>query len=116
MRMAADSAQRRAAERRIPDTHPSLALDRYAGTYGDSLVGDVVVSLENGKLRLRASSTHAGTLEHWEYDTFRLHWDNAWEGTSFVTFTIGRDGAPSKLDLEGATLRRADRMRASAQR
>jgi CubicO group peptidase (beta-lactamase class C family) len=116
MRMAADSAQRRAAERRIPDTHPSLALDRYAGTYGDSLVGDVVVSLENGKLRLRASSTHAGTLEHWEYDTFRLHWDNAWEGTSFVTFTIGRDGAPSKLELEGATLRRVDRMRASAQR
>ena len=116
MRMAADSAERRTADRRIPDTHPSLALDRYVGTYSDSLVGDVVVSLENGKLRLRASSTHAGTLGHWEYDTFRLHWDNAWEGTSFVTFTIGRDGAPSKLDLDGAILRRVDRVRASAQR
>ena len=116
LRMAADSAERRAAERRMPDTHASLPLDRYAGTYSDSLVGDVVVSLENGKLRLRESSTHAGTLEHWEYDTFRLHWDNAWEGTSYVTFTIGRDGAPSKLDFEGSTLRRVDRMRASAQR
>jgi len=116
LRMAADSADRRAAERRIPDTRPSLALEHYAGTYSDSLVGDVVVSLEKGKLRLRASSEHAGTLEHWEYDTFRLHWDNVWKGTSFVTFTIGRDGAPSKLDLEGSTLRRVDRMRASAQR
>ena len=116
MRMAADSADRRAAERRIPDTHPSLALDRYAGTYGDSLVGDVVVSLEKGKLRLRASSSHAGTLEHWEYDTFRLHWDNVWEGAPFVTFTIGRDGAPSKIDFDGETLRRVDRVRTSAQR
>ena len=81
MRAAGDSARRRAEARRIPNTHPSLSLDQYAGTYADSLVGDVVVSLENGKLRLRSSSTHAGTLEHWEYDTFRLRWDNAWEGT-----------------------------------
>ena len=116
IRAAADSARRRTIARRIPDTHPSLALARYAGTYTDSLVGDVVVSWENGTLRLRTSSTHAGTLEHWEYDTFRLHWDNAWEGTSFATFTIGRDGTPSRLDFSGAVLRRVDRQRENAQR
>jgi len=113
---AGDSARRRTEARRIPNTHPSLSLDQYAGTYADSLVGDVVVSLENGTLRLRASSTHAGTLEHWEYDTFRLRWDNSWEGTQFTTFTIGRDGVPSRLDFDGATLRRVDRQRANAQR
>jgi hypothetical protein len=91
-------------------------LDQYAGTYADSLVGDVTVTLENGRLRLRASSTHAGTLEHWEYDTFRLRWDNTWEGSDYVTFTIGRDGSPSRLDFGGAILRRVDRQRASAQR
>jgi CubicO group peptidase (beta-lactamase class C family) len=116
IRAAADSTQRRAEARRIPNTRPSLSLDQYAGTYADSLVGDVTVTLENGKLRLRASSTHAGTLEHWEYDTFRLRWDNTWEGSDYVTFTIGRDGSPSRLDLGGAILRRADRQRASAQR
>jgi CubicO group peptidase (beta-lactamase class C family) len=113
---AADSVQRRAEARRIPNTHPSLPLDRYTGTYADSLVGNVTVTLENGALRLRTSSTHAGTLEHWEYDTFRLRWDNAWEGSDYTTFTIGRDGTPSRLDLDGAMLRRVDRQRASAQR
>lgn len=116
IRAASDSTRRRAEARRIPNTHPSLSLDRYAGTYADSLVGDVTVTLENGKLRLRTSSSHAGTLEHWEYDTFRLHWDNAWEGLEYATFTIGRDGSPSRLDLGGAMLRRVDRQRASAQR
>ena len=116
IRVAADSTRRRAEARRIPNTHPSLALDQYAGTYADSLVGDVTVSLESGRLRLRTSSTHVGTLEHWEYDTFRLRWDNAWEGTEFATFTIGRDGTPSRLDLGGAMLRRVERPRASAQR
>jgi len=116
IRAVSDSARRRAEGRRIPNTHPSLPLERYAGTYADSLVGDVAVTLETGKLRLRASSTHSGTLEHWEYDTFRLRWDNAWEGLDYVTFTIGRDGSPSRLDLGGAVLRRVDHQRASAQR
>jgi CubicO group peptidase (beta-lactamase class C family) len=116
IRAAADSADRRAEDRRIPNTHPSLSLDQYAGTYADSLVGDVIVTLENGKLRLRASSTHAGTLDHWEYDTFRLRWDNVWEGTEYATFTIGRDGSPSRLDFGGALLRRVERQRASVQR
>ena len=32
---------RRTEARRIPNTHPSLSLDQYAGTYTDSLVGAV---------------------------------------------------------------------------
>jgi hypothetical protein len=116
LRAAADSARLRTIARRIPDTRPSLDLPQYAGTYVDSLVGDIVVTFEAGKLRLRTSSTHAGTLEHWEYDTFRVHWDNSWEGTSFATFTIGREGVPSRLDFEGAVLRRAERQRERPQR
>lgn len=117
LRAAGDSAEKRAEAHRIPNTRPSLALEKYAGTYADSLIGDVSVTFDKNALRLRSSSTHAGTLEHWEYDTFRLHWDNAWEGAEFVTFTIGRDGAPSQLDLGGDMLRRADRQRGtSAQR
>ena len=109
IRAAADSARRRTEARRIPDTHPSLALSRYAGTYADSLFGSVSVAVENGALRLRTSSSHAGTLEHWEYDTFRLRWDNAWEGTDFVTFTIGQNGVPTRLEMNRTTLRRVDR-------
>jgi hypothetical protein len=74
------------------------------------------VSWEDGKLRLRTSSTRAGTLEHWEYDTFQVRWDNAWEGSSFSTFTIGPDGEPSQLDFEGAVLRRVESSRERVQR
>ena len=116
IRAAGDSASRRAEARRIPNTHPSLSLAQYAGTYADSLVGDINISFENGRLRLRSSSMHAGALEHWEYDTFRVRWDNTWEGSSFATFTIGRDGVPSRLDFDGAVLRRVERQHASAQR
>ena len=108
-RAGADSARLRAEARRIPGTRPSLALAQYAGTYADSLVGEVSVSAENGKLRLRTSSSRAGTLEHWQYDSFRVRWDNAWEGTDIVTFTIGGSGQPSRLDMGGTVLRRVEK-------
>jgi CubicO group peptidase (beta-lactamase class C family) len=106
IRATADSTRQRAEARRVPNTHPSLPLAQYAGTYADSLVGEVSVSLENGRLRLRSGSSHTATLEHWQYDTFRARWDNAWEGSDFATFTIGQNGVPSRLDFFGTTLRR----------
>ena len=107
IRARADSARTQAATRRITGTKPSLDLAQYAGAYVDSLFGTTRVSLEQGRLRLRTSAVHAGTLEHWEYDTFRLRWDNVWEGTDLVTFMIG-NGRPSRMELEGITLRRVE--------
>ncbi|HKP30983.1 MAG TPA: serine hydrolase, partial [Gemmatimonadales bacterium] len=60
MQARGDSAQARAEARRIKDTKPSLSLDQYAGTYADSLYGKAVVTYENGALRMRTSSKHAG--------------------------------------------------------
>jgi hypothetical protein len=115
IRAGADSARQRAEARRITGTHPSLALAQYAGSYVDSLVGTISVPMESGALRLRASSTHAATLEHWQYDTFRVRWDNAWEGREgTATFTIGANGTPSRLDFRGTTLHRVEMPRASA--
>jgi len=109
IRATADSARGRTEAQRVAGTRPSLPLAKYAGTYGDSLVGEVSISSENGALRLRTSTTHVGTLEHWQYDTFRVRWDNPWEGTSTATFTIGPSGVPSRLDFSGAILRRTDK-------
>lgn len=104
---ARDDSTRKANEaRRISGTKPSLPLEKYAGTYADSLVGSLVVSIENGKLRARVSSFRAGSVEHWQYDTFRIRWDNRWDGASLLTFTIGREGIPSTANYAGFTLRR----------
>ena len=103
----ADSARRAAEARRVPGTRPSLPLEKYAGTYADSLRGSVTVTAEGGVLRLRAGAeSSAATLEHWHYDAFRVRWDDAWRGTGMVTFTIGAAGEPDRMEMGGATLRR----------
>lgn len=105
----ADSADRRGPSQRVEGTRPSLPLDRYAGTFVDSLYGKVTLTMENGALRYRFSSTQAGTLEHWQYDTFRVVWDDWWRGRSTITFVVGPNGAADRLDVGNFELRRAGR-------
>jgi CubicO group peptidase (beta-lactamase class C family) len=101
-----DSTRRAEEGKRVRGTKPSLQLERYAGTYSDSLAGRLEITAQGGKLRARMSSTLAGTLEHWQYDTFRIRWDRIAAGTDFVTFTIGEGGTPALAQLGGFTLKR----------
>ena len=98
---AKEAEQKRLAERTM-GTKPSLALDRYAGVYSDSMYGDVTVTAENGALHAKYGTTFDGTLEHWHYDTFRANWNNRAIGKNFVTFALGADGKVHSLDFEGA--------------
>jgi CubicO group peptidase (beta-lactamase class C family) len=101
-----DSATMREDTRRVPNTRPTLALERYTGTFVDSLYGAVTVTMEGENLRLRSSSTQAATLEHWQYDTFRTRWDDWWRGRGSVTFIVGPNGSADRLEIGGFTLRR----------
>ncbi len=97
-----------AEERRVEGTSPSLPLDAYAGAYTHELLGDVEVTHEGDALRLRFGRLTGG-LEHWHYDTFRLHWDAAWRGTAQVTFRLDAAGRVAALGVSGAEFeRRAD--------
>jgi CubicO group peptidase (beta-lactamase class C family) len=73
---------------RVPNTRPALALEKYAGTYSDSMYGDVTVRADNGKLRISYGVAFDGDLEHWHYDTFRAVWRNPLLGKSMVTFVV----------------------------
>jgi len=95
----------REAERPL-DTHPSLALDRYAGTYADSAFGAVTVSVADGGLTFTQSAFLTGTLEHWSYDTFLVRWDRAWLRPTPVTFRIGSDGDVAAAEMDGFSLGR----------
>ncbi|HEU4879765.1 MAG TPA: DUF3471 domain-containing protein, partial [Gemmatimonadaceae bacterium] len=99
---SADAKDQREAEaKRVKGTHPSLALERYAGTYSDSLYGKVSVRMENGHLVLDFTPKMAGDMEHWHYDTFRVTWRDHREGTNLVTFTLDADG---KIDTMSADI------------
>lgn len=84
--------RREAEAKRVMGTRPSLPLERYAGTYADSLYGKVAVRLENGHLVLDLAPKMIGDMEHWHYDTFRVVWRDHRDGTNMVTFTLDMDG------------------------
>ena len=102
----ADTERQKVEAKRVSGTSPTLALARYAGTYTDPLRGDIVVTTEGDRLRARYGGAFIGTLEHWNYDTFRAQWDAAWRGTALATFVIDAGGQPSRLEVMGASFAR----------
>jgi hypothetical protein len=101
----AASARRERDAGRIKGTKPSLVLSKYAGVYEDPLFGRITIVDQGGKLRIDAGPHLKGKLEHWQYDRFRASWDDRWQGTDILAFTIG-DGVPTALEIGGFTLKR----------
>jgi CubicO group peptidase (beta-lactamase class C family) len=95
------AAERKMEAARAKNTKPSLPLERYAGTYADSMYGNATVELENGKLVVRYGPTFEGDLEHWHYDTFRAVWRNKRLGKSLVTFALDARARVTEMDIEG---------------
>lgn len=92
---ATDSVVRRAAAQRDSTSRPSLPLARYAGAYADPWYGEVIITLENGRLVLRFSKTPSlvADLRHWQHDTFVAWWrDREMRADAYITFALNPDG------------------------
>ena len=88
---------------RDPNSKPSLPLAKYAGTYRDPWYGDVIVSNENGKLRLRFSKTAQliGSMTPWQHDSFIVHWDDrALNADAFVNFVLDPDAGIREMLMQ----------------
>ena len=92
-----------------------LALADYVGTYGNELYGDISVTLEHGKLMLRASKRFVGELMHWDHDTFQVQWQYAYLGRSYVTFAQDVRGTPVSASLQGIVYKRIESATTSGQ-
>jgi hypothetical protein len=114
----AKAAAKKVEDARNKDTKPSLALDKYAGTYQDEMYGEAKVTEEQGKRMLRYSAAFTGELEHWHYDTFRVKWSNPVLTEAFVTFTLNTQGRVDELKIQnlGDFKRAPERAAASAGR
>lgn len=97
---AAVAARDKARDR---NARPSLPLARYAGVYSDSTYGDVHVEQRGDSLHLAFGKGIVGTLEPWEYDTFRGHWADERLGTGMVTFLPDGRGGVAAVRFMGAT-------------
>ena len=90
---------------RLPGTKPSLPLAGYAGTYTAQMYGDVTVTEENGHLvmRLGPAPNFVADLEHWQLDTFQIHWRPTVHYNfprGFVTFTIDKNAKTDQLNID----------------
>ena len=90
--------------KRVMGTHPTLALESYAGTYSHPAWGDLVLAMENGALRVTigAGPDNTGMLEHWNYDTFRAVLGDGRGGHTTITFELDPAGTPSTVMLDGS--------------
>jgi CubicO group peptidase (beta-lactamase class C family) len=73
------------------ETHPSLPLDKYAGTYVDSTYGTIQITLANGSLEAQLGDIAGQRLQPAEYETFRTQPASA--GQRPMAFTFVPDGA-----------------------
>ncbi len=93
----ARQAQAAFVRARVPGTRPSLPLDRYVGSYADSLNGTVTVTRQGDALRAAWGRSKSGTLEHWHYDTFMARWDGGRGGGEVLTFVLDPRAGVSEL-------------------
>ena len=99
--------QKREAERkaeRVMGTSSSHELKDYTGTYTDKMYGSATVRLKDGKLWLVMDATKelfSGSLEHWNYDTFHVQFNDPFLPEGPVTFYFDPKGDVSgfKIDI-----------------
>lgn len=97
----AKAAEKKAEAERVQGTSPSLALEKYAGTFQGDMYGEIKVTLENDKLVLRRGPNFTGDLQHWNYDTFRVVWRDPIQGKGFVNFRLNTQGKVDVVNIEG---------------
>ena len=55
----------------------------------------------NGRLAALVNNKATGTIEHWNYDTFRILYDKKWNGKSYLTFRLNTIGKITEVVLDG---------------
>ena len=84
---------------------PSLAPERYAGTYRDPWYGDVVVASTRSGLTIDFKSTPrmAGRLTHWQYDSFVTAFDDKAIEPAHVIFTLDAEGKVTGVRMKAVS-------------
>jgi CubicO group peptidase (beta-lactamase class C family) len=98
----ARAEEKKHEDARDKTSQPSLPLSRYAGTYENEVYGTATVAEGDGKLvvRLDASPTYIGDLEHWQFDTFLSRWRDPVAGRTFVSFMLNGRGEVAEMRLK----------------
>jgi hypothetical protein len=101
----ADSTKKDRESKRILGTHPTVTLEKYAGTYNSEIYGPITVEHGTAGLTARFKTEDRLTfdLAHWHYDIFKGTSRDAQHREVMVQFEIDPDGTPHEVrfDLYG---------------
>ncbi|HEX2271089.1 MAG TPA: serine hydrolase [Pyrinomonadaceae bacterium] len=97
----AKAAEKKTEDERVKGTSPSLALEKYAGTYQNEMYGEAKFAMKDGKLTSERGPYFHGDLEHWHYNTFRVVWRDQMGGKGFVNFRLNTKGQPDSVSIDG---------------
>jgi hypothetical protein len=90
--------------KRVSGTSPSLDLAEYTGRYYSDIYGEILISLESGRLSMTFEhSPYLGaTLKHWHYDVWEIQWDNphAWFSFGTVKFNLDNNLKVTGMDFD----------------
>lgn len=110
LKKASDDAARAAREKAAKaapmaaTAPPTLPLDRYVGTYGNRMLGDITIGLADGKLTL-ARPLETAVLDHENKDKFKARWKSPGLTSVFgqtpIGFTFGSAGQIAALEFGG---------------
>jgi hypothetical protein len=64
--------------------------------------------MKDGNLAALVNHIQKATLEHWNYDTFRAHYDKKWYDKSYLSFRLDTGGKVAELVFDGITLKKVE--------
>ena len=88
---------------RAAKSQPSLARTAYDGDYQDPWYGIATIRQAGNKQILSLSRTPdlTGELEHYQYDTFIVHWkERNFNADAYVTFSLNPDGSIERMKMQ----------------
>jgi CubicO group peptidase (beta-lactamase class C family) len=84
---------------------PSLPLSGYTGDYNDPWYGTINIREEDGKLVVTFPHSLGleATLEHYQFETFRTHFNDAGMEPAFITFNLDAMGKVSRITAKAVS-------------
>jgi CubicO group peptidase (beta-lactamase class C family) len=80
----------------------SVDVSRFAGTFRDPWLGDVDLTVKNGKLHFasKRSPSLSGEMSHYKGNSFVVRWrDRSMDADAFVNFSMANDGTPAGMTM-----------------
>jgi beta-lactamase class A len=101
--LAKSEAKKKNAVKNVTSGTPSLPLEKYAGTYKETLLGNITIAKERDKLVMRFDNSpyYVADLDYLQYDNFIARFRNREsDDPAYVSFAINPDGTIDQMKVK----------------